>query len=60
MKVLHKYEVGIIMGVGGVILPLSMHFLKFFTYYHDLNACQSYLDIDWPLIKAMDALCCLK
>ena len=24
MKVLHKYEVGIIMGVGGVILPLSM------------------------------------
>ena len=24
MKVLHRYEVGIIMGVGGVILPLSM------------------------------------
>ena len=29
MKVLYKYKVGIIMVVGGVILPLSMHFYSF-------------------------------
>ena len=29
MKVLHIYEVGIIMGVGGVILPLSILMIDF-------------------------------
>ena len=27
MKVLHKYDVGLIMGVGGVVLPLSIAFM---------------------------------
>ena len=34
MKVLHKYEVGIIVGVGGVILPLSMVFM---IDFHELS-----------------------
>ena len=45
MKVLHKYEVDLIMGVGGVILPLSMVFMIDFTNYHVLKACQSFLDM---------------
>ena len=43
MKVLHKYEVDLIMGVGGVILPMSMVFMIDFTNYHVLKACQSFL-----------------
>ena len=45
MKALHKYEVGFIMSVGGVILLLSMVFMIDFTNYHVLKACQSVLDI---------------
>ena len=46
MKVLHKYEVGIIMDVGGAILTLSMVFVWFFKNNHVLNACRSFLDLD--------------
>ena len=51
MKVLHKYEVGIIMSVGALILPLSMDFISF----RELTYSKCILNIKWPSINASDA-----
>ena len=38
IKVLHKYEVVLIMGVGGVILPMSIVFM---INFHELSCSKS-------------------